>query len=90
MHPIRWPGSWHRKKTPRLARIVALAEDTEIDLGEALERLRAEVGVVEPVRINGGSGRPPRGLRSFGVVAQALAAIPNDKDPKDLSLGILE
>ena len=33
VHPIRWPGSWHRKKTPRLAKIVALSEDAEIDLG---------------------------------------------------------
>jgi hypothetical protein len=24
VHPIRWPGSWHRKGTPRLARIVEL------------------------------------------------------------------
>ena len=48
VHPIRWPGSWHRKTTPRLARILALNEASEIDLREALETLKeaaAAVGV---------------------------------------------
>ena len=43
VHPIRWPGSWHRKSTPRLAEIVAFS-DNEIDLTEALERLRDAAG----------------------------------------------
>lgn len=38
VHPIRWPGSWHRKGAPRLARIVTLT-DHELDLDDALERL---------------------------------------------------
>ena len=38
VHPIRWPGSWHRKGTPRLTRIVGLT-DYEIDLQDALETL---------------------------------------------------
>ncbi len=38
VHPIRWPGSWHRKGLPRLTRIAHLTE-AEIDLDEALERL---------------------------------------------------
>ena len=25
VHPMRWPGSWHCKKTPKLARIAALS-----------------------------------------------------------------
>jgi hypothetical protein len=29
VHPIRWPGSWHRKGAPRLARIVSLNEGAE-------------------------------------------------------------
>jgi len=80
VHPLRWPGSWHRKKNPKLARVAALAEDTEIDLAESLERLRAEVGVVEPVSVGSISGR--REASDHGMVASALAAIPNDKDPK--------
>jgi hypothetical protein len=39
-HPIRWPGTWHRKGAPRLARIEALAPQREIDLGDALAALR--------------------------------------------------
>jgi hypothetical protein len=38
-HPIRWPGSWHRKGQPRLAEIVAYNPDIEIELVEALARL---------------------------------------------------
>ena len=44
VHPIRWPGSWHRKGTPRLAKIVASSDDNEIDLNEAVERLRDASG----------------------------------------------
>ena len=38
IHPIRWPGSWHRKDRPRLAVIIA-ESDTELGLGDALELL---------------------------------------------------
>ena len=44
VHPIRWPGSWHRKKTPRLAKIVASDDTAEIDLLEAVEILRDASG----------------------------------------------
>jgi len=39
VHCIRWPGSWHRKAKPRLARIVAVT-DHEVSLPDALERLQ--------------------------------------------------
>lgn len=39
VHPLRWPGGWHRKKQPRLARIVDLKPDVEIDPSEAIELL---------------------------------------------------
>ena len=42
VHPIRWPGSWHRKALPKLARIAALTE-AEIGLDDALERLQEAV-----------------------------------------------
>jgi len=45
VHPIRWPGSWHRKGNPRLARIVTLA-DVELDLAESLERLQEAVAIL--------------------------------------------
>jgi hypothetical protein len=38
-HPIRWPGSWHRKNEPRLTEIVACNPDIEIDLADALAKL---------------------------------------------------
>jgi putative DNA primase/helicase len=39
VHPIRWPGSVHRKGEPKLCRIVALNPDAEIDLQDALSIL---------------------------------------------------
>ena len=42
VHPMRWPGSWHRKGSPRLARIVA-EPGGEIDLDDAVERLEEAV-----------------------------------------------
>jgi hypothetical protein len=40
-HPIRWPGSWHRKAEPRLCEIVEVDPDGEIDLDAALAVLDA-------------------------------------------------
>jgi hypothetical protein len=38
-HPIRWPGSWHRKAEPRLCLIEVLDADQEIDLDAVLDEL---------------------------------------------------
>lgn len=54
VHPIRWPGSLHRKGEPRLARIVALNEGAEIDLADTLDRLEDAAGGL-PLQI----GRTP-------------------------------
>jgi hypothetical protein len=43
VHPMRWPGSWHRKGTPRLAQIVECNPDIEITLATALNKLRDAV-----------------------------------------------
>ena len=48
VHPIRWPGSVHRKSTRRLCRIVELREDREIELENALECLRKAKGAQVP------------------------------------------
>ena len=40
-HPIRWPGSWHRKAEPRLCTIERSDADIEIDLDAALKILTA-------------------------------------------------
>jgi hypothetical protein len=82
VHPLRWPGSWHRKGTPKLARIAALAEDAEIELAEAVARLREAAGATKPDRSCGVPGSGPRGASDPSMVAQALAVIPNGVDPK--------
>lgn len=41
VHPLRWPGSWHRKGEPRLATIERMNEVHELELGDAIERLEA-------------------------------------------------
>jgi RecA-family ATPase len=45
-HPIRWPGSWHRKAEPTLCRIIEQNPDSELDLATALAALEA----IEPPR----------------------------------------
>jgi uncharacterized protein DUF3987 len=41
-HPIRWPGSWHRKGSPRLCEIESTDHlDNELDLDVALAALEA-------------------------------------------------
>jgi hypothetical protein len=39
VHPIRWPGSWHRKGAPRLCRIVELQRERELLLQDAVQLL---------------------------------------------------
>jgi hypothetical protein len=53
-HPLRWPGSWHRKAEPRPCEIIADASnlDHEIDLNEALKKLEPLAPVV-PASGNG-------------------------------------
>lgn len=46
VHPIRWPGSVHRKGGPRLCRIVQFDAEREIDLEDTLERLQEASGSV--------------------------------------------
>ena len=43
VHPLRWPGSWHRKGEPRLV-VAEINPDREIDLYEALAVLRDHIG----------------------------------------------
>ena len=45
-HPIRWPGSWHRKDEPRLCEIETALPDCEIVLEHALEALEDAAGAV--------------------------------------------
>ena len=79
VHPIRWAGSWHRKGTPRLAKIVA-SSDNEIDLAEAVERLRDASGTAT---FAGFGFKTESKFRASdpAAVALALSVIPNDNLP---------
>jgi hypothetical protein len=44
VHPIRWPGSWHRKREPVLCEIEALDPDREIALLDVLSALTTALG----------------------------------------------
>ena len=59
-HPLRWPGSWHRKHEPRIARIVDLRPGVEIDPSEVVELLEPLI----PVQGAGGRRRGGRGHHS--------------------------
>jgi hypothetical protein len=48
VHPMRWPGSWHRKAEPRMCTIEACNPDIEIDLNDALVKLKAAGGGEKP------------------------------------------
>lgn len=83
VHPLRWPGSWHRKAAPRLARIVEYNPAVEITWQDALGRLR---GAAETPGHAGGNDqdssrqtlRGGMAQADLGDVAAALAVIPND------------
>jgi hypothetical protein len=62
-HPLRWPGSWHRKATPRPCEIIAEASDFdhEIDLDEALEMLEPLAPAAVPSGGNGTQAALPGG-----------------------------
>ena len=52
-HPIRWPGSWHRKASPRPCKIITRNPDVEIGLDTALGALieaAAKVSISETQR----------------------------------------
>jgi hypothetical protein len=47
-HPIRWPGSWHRKAAPVLCQIKEQNPDREIDLTDALTALATATPTAQP------------------------------------------
>jgi hypothetical protein len=51
VHPLRWPGSWHRKGEPRLCRLIATNPDAEINLTAAHAGLTAAAPTA--ARMNG-------------------------------------
>jgi RecA-family ATPase/nucleotide-binding universal stress UspA family protein len=65
VHPIRWPGSWHRKSKPVLAQIVGGDPDREITLDAALTALQAASAQEE-------QSAPERSSRSSGPFSEAF------------------
>jgi RecA-family ATPase len=55
-HPIRWPGSWHRKAEPVLCSIAVLNADTELELDTALTALAAAAPPEPEAKVNGTAG----------------------------------
>ena len=60
VHPLRWPGSWHRKGEPRLATIARMDAERELELGDAIERLEAAA----LARLDGAPVEQQRALRA--------------------------
>jgi hypothetical protein len=71
-HPMRWPGSWHKKDpdNPRLARNAEI-NDTEIDLGDA-------VAVLEQAATYAGTAAHPIAVPSIGH-EPAVTTAPSDQ-----------
>jgi Protein of unknown function (DUF3631)/Primase C terminal 2 (PriCT-2) len=80
VHPLRWAGSWHRKTdTPRLVRLKA-RPDSEIELGEALERLREARAEATAPRTGNGHDRDKEGRELTAPLSElsaAMSVIPN-------------
>jgi hypothetical protein len=57
-HPIRWPGSWHRKAEPVMCRIEEANLDSEIDLASALAVLTAACPPPDPQQQANGKDHP--------------------------------
>jgi hypothetical protein len=73
-HPIRWPGSWHRKSDPRLSVIEALNADREIDLEDTLSRLeRAVPDDAKPVVNMVRDDLPPPELEEIAFALDTIA-----------------
>jgi hypothetical protein len=79
VHPIRWPGSWHRKGEPRLCEIEVLNPEAEIDLDAALAALEAAAPkkTRSNGKANGGAVHTPQPADNKDIIS-ALPYIPAD------------
>jgi hypothetical protein len=79
VHPLRWPGSWHRKnpEQPRIA-YIASGTEAEIELDFALARLRA--ACPQPQSKPATAASEPAALAD---IIAALAVIPGTDDRQE-------
>jgi hypothetical protein len=88
VHPLRWPGSWHRKGEPCLSVMEGYNPDIEIDLHDALDKLRkatAHIAKAAP-QPNGhpnSNGSSDQLARDINDVARAVKLLPNQNLPWD-------
>ena len=73
-HPIRWPGSWHRKGEPKLCRIISTS-DHEIDLEVALQALQAAAPAAAASNDNP-HDNPPTRTGQTGLSCCAISSPP--------------
>ena len=90
VHPLRWPGSWHMKAAPKLARIIALNEAAELHLGDALDALEpavedAGLATADTTKTSG------EAQTTIEVIESSLTAIPNWNEHWDqwIKIGLL-
>lgn len=86
VHPLRWPGSWNLKTTPRMATIAVLNDAAEINLTDALEALELAADAIGTVRHDAMPGTSSTPEARLSDVRSAMAAIPN---PDDIEPGSL-
>src|SRR5262249_43764204 len=81
VHPLRWPGSWHRKtETPRLVTLHKVNPDAEIELGEALEHLREACPTKPPAGNGHDQDEEGRDLRApLPELEAAITVLLNDE-----------
>jgi AAA domain len=71
-HPIRWPGSWHRKAEPIMCSIETAQPEAEIDLADAFNKLKA-APPDEPRQKANGKDHPGNGAGWAEHVASILS-----------------
>jgi Protein of unknown function (DUF3987) len=71
-HPIRWPGSWHRKRQPVLCRIETIDPAREIDLIDALANLKVACPEVKTEAGDGASLGAPEGHDWAALISGVL------------------
>ncbi len=77
-HPLRWPGSWNIKSTPRLATIVAANPRSEIHLEDTLEQLQDAVEAAGLRTRDWKTDRPTGAVHaSHAEIVDALPHVPN-------------
>jgi hypothetical protein len=84
VHPLRLPGSWHRKGEPKLSRVIACNGAAEIHLEQAIDTLQVAIEAAggKPASAACAASGPPEA--PIPLLASAMAAVPNNDDGWDV------